>query len=114
MLTLNFPAPTVRRRLVPTDSAMRRVLVAVCLHSDDEGLACRASDDVLCDSASVSPRELADALRGLVESCWIESLVIPAGQVGAGRVIVLKDHEAAEWYLAETRAMIRAANFPVQ
>jgi hypothetical protein len=107
MSTTTLTLPRARFRSTLDNEAIRRVLVAIVLHSDEEGLTCRASDEVLADSASVLPDGLADALLTLTEVGWIQSLIVPAGHRLAGRMIVLMDHEAAGWYLAETRKSLR-------
>ncbi len=99
-----------RSRSAPGDAPTRRVLVALGLHSDDEGLICREGDEALAESASVSRGELAGCLRSLTRSGWIRTLILPTGHLLAGRVIVLMDHEAAGWYLRETSESIRASD----
>ncbi len=108
MSTTMLIQPGARFRSTPDNAAVCRVLVAISLYSDKEGLTCRQGDEALMESASVTPVELAGCLRALSETGWIRTLILPAGHPVAGRVIVLMDHEAAGWYLRETYKSIRA------
>ena len=95
--------PCQQIRIHPDHPVVRMVLVAIYLLSDSEGLTSRATDDEIGLTADLPSCRVAEAIRMLRDLGLVESIQFPAGHPLEGRTLVLMDHPAAEWYLAETR-----------
>lgn len=103
MPTKEAPEPCQPARLHPDHPAVRTVLVAIYLLSDPEGLTSRATDDQLGGTSDLPTCRVSEAVAMLRELRLIEQIDFPPGHSLEGRTLVLMDHPAAEWYLAETR-----------
>lgn len=93
---------------VAADGPATRLLLAIHMHADREGLECLASDAALAAAAGLRVRAIAGLIDDLERAGLVAVLVVPPPRANAGRKIVLMDHEVAEWYVVETRRALAA------
>ncbi len=97
----------------PGDSMLNRLILAIHLHADDEGLTCRTRVDELAAASRLSVKEAVQLLGRLVDLGQVTELGGEPFSAEHPIVLVLMDHEAAEWYIKETRrAAGRQPAFP--
>lgn len=84
------------------DSMRNRLLVAIYLRADEDGLVARTNLQALSDALGRDRQEVAADIRELVRLGHVSELESEAGS-NDEVVLVLMDHEAAHWYVSETR-----------
>ena len=83
-----------------------RLLVAIYIESDREGLECLATDEELAGLSGMSVGMVRHALAWMERAGWVATLTVPPPRPNPGRKLVLMDHPAADWYVTETRRVI--------